>query len=333
MQLRPDEARGVILDSVSPPGLKFFSDYEKQYDAVLEKLAALCAKDSGCTEHLGSDPWGVLSHVTREVAAGSCPNAKLTRPVLSRYVDQLLESDHERVAALALLHRVHRCEPLDVAAIESFRNAMSSASPRAGARSQVLQYNVMFSDRWETPPPTLDELSSRCNELALCSEYSVDLGRARSAWPSFAPDLLNDHWPTTTSSAVLIMNGELDPQTPIEITRAFTEKFFSPHTTFVSFPFSAHGAIWQALGRTADDAPCGYRILLSFLDNPQNPDTSCVADSPPVSFESRREQAEAWFGTRDLWDNLPADDGGAAEGGKIESGVSDDGGVEAASAQ
>ncbi len=41
MQLRPQEATGVILDSVSPPGLKFFSDYEKQYDGVLQKLAAL----------------------------------------------------------------------------------------------------------------------------------------------------------------------------------------------------------------------------------------------------------------------------------------------------
>jgi pimeloyl-ACP methyl ester carboxylesterase len=334
LQLRPDDARGVILDSVSPPGLKFFSDYEKQYDGVLEKLAALCAKDPTCSAHLGSDPWATLSTITQDVAAGACPDAKLTRLVLSRYVDLLLESDSERVAALALLNRVHRCDPPDVAAIAAFRNAMAGASSSSpGAYSQVLQWNVMFSDRWETPAPSLDELSSRCNALALCGEYSLDLGRVRAEWPTFAPDPLNDHWPTTTSSAVLVLNGELDPQTPIEITRDFTEKFSSPQTTFVSFPFSAHDTVVQALGASADDVPCGYQVMLSFLDNPQAPDTTCVANSPPVSFESREEQAQAWFGTRDLWDNLPPDDGGTAEGGPPrdggvvrESGTADGGG-------
>ncbi len=177
-------------------------------------------------------------------------------------------------------------------------------------------------------------MTSRCSELALCGEYSLNLARVREKWPSFASDPLNDHWPTTTSSAVLVLNGELDPQTPIEITRTFTEKFVSPHMTFVSFPFSAHDTVVQALGRSSDEVPCGYQVLLDFLRNPEAPDASCVADSRPVSFESRQEQAEAWFRTRDLWDNLPPDDGGAGEGGTprdggmgSESGTRDDDGV------
>jgi pimeloyl-ACP methyl ester carboxylesterase len=330
LQLRPSDAAGVILDSVSPPGLKFFSDYEKQYDGVLEKLAALCAKDAGCAARFEGDRWGELSKVTQEVAAGSCAAAKLTRPLLSGYVDTLLESDRDRVAALALLHRVHRCEPLDVAAIDAFRNAFSAtSSPRPAAHSQVIYWNVLFSDRWEAPPPSLDEMTARCSPLALCAEYSLNLARVQTKWPSFPADPLNDHWPTATTSPVLVLNGELDPQTPIEITRTFTEKFVSPHMTFVSFPFSAHDTVVQALDRSPDNIPCGYQVVLDFLSHPEAPDTSCVADARPVAFDSRQDQAEAWFRTRDLWDNLPPDDGGTGDApttrdGGPEAGTLDD---------
>jgi hypothetical protein len=56
---------------------------------------------------------------------------------------------------------------------------------------------------------------------------------------------------------------------------------------------------------SVDEPACGYQVLQSFLQNPEAPDTSCVAMALPVSFESSPEQAETWFGTDDLWDNGP----------------------------
>jgi pimeloyl-ACP methyl ester carboxylesterase len=314
LQLRPNDAAGVILDSVSPPGIKFFSHYSEQYDPVLHKLADLCAKDSGCAGQLGSDPWAALSGVTQHVAAGACPDAKLTRESLSVYADQLLESDDARVVAMALLHRVDRCTPEDVNAIQAFQNVAASLSGGESPRSsQVLYWNVVFADRWQVPPPSVDEVTAWCAPLALCDDDSIGLARIRLDWPAFPEDPLNTQWPIVTSSPVLMLNGELDPQTPVDLATAFAQKLQSAHQTFVTFPFSAHDTVVQAWAPSADQVPCGYRIVLDFLAHPDKPDTSCVSDSPPVSFDSTVEQAQAWFGTDDLWVNGPADAGGSAD--------------------
>jgi pimeloyl-ACP methyl ester carboxylesterase len=310
LQLRPNDAAGVILDSVSPPGIKFFSHYSEQYDTVLKKLADLCAKDASCASRLGADPWAELSTVTQHVAAGSCADAKLNRTGLSAAAEQLLERDDARVVALALLRRVNRCDPPDVAAIGAFENARATMSGGFPAsHSQVLYWNVVFSDRWEVPPPSVDEVAARCAPLALCDDDSLQLARIRLQWPAFPEDPLNTQWPITTSSPVLVLNGELDPQTPVELTTEFTQKLASSHQTFVTFPFSAHDTVVQSWSRSADQVPCGYRIVLDFLQHPQSPDTSCVADAPAVSFDSTPEQAETWFGTTDLWDNALPDAG------------------------
>jgi hypothetical protein len=65
--------------------------------------------------------------------------------------------------------------------------------------------------------------------------------------------------------------------------------------------------------------PCGYRITLDFLAHPDAPDTSCVSDAPAVSFASTLEAAQEWFGTSDLWDNVPVDGGGAADSASAEA--------------
>jgi hypothetical protein len=132
-------------------------------------------------------------------------------------------------------------------------------------------------------------------------------------WPAFPEDPRNTQWPIETSSAVLLLNGDLDPQTPIELAQQFAPKLVSPHQTFATLPFSAHDTVVQAWARSADDVPCGYRILLDFLQHPQNPDTSCVDDTLPVSFDSTSEQAETWFGTSDLWGGPDSTDGGLGD--------------------
>ena len=106
MQLRPNDATGVVLDSVAPPGIAFFSHFDEQYDPALHSLADLCLADPACVAHVGADPWSVLSRVTGEVASGACPGAKLTRQGLSGFVQSLLERDDLRVIALALLRRI-----------------------------------------------------------------------------------------------------------------------------------------------------------------------------------------------------------------------------------
>jgi pimeloyl-ACP methyl ester carboxylesterase len=305
MQLRPNDARGIILDSVAAPGIAYFSHFSEQSDPVLHSLADLCAADAVCAARLPPDPWTALSAVTGKVAAGACPDAKLSAVGLSQYVEGLLQRDDARVVAMALLHRVDRCEPDDLAALQAFRNTSSEMDEASSPRfSQVLYWNVVFSDLWERPAPTIATLTARCNALSICGQGSLRLGQVQPLWPSFPEDVLAGK-PIVTTSDVLILNGTLDPQTPLANATAFNATVSSPHKTFVTMPFSAHATIEQAQVMSVDEPACGYQVLQSFLQNPEAPDTSCVAMALPVSFESSPEQAETWFGTDDLWDNGP----------------------------
>jgi hypothetical protein len=254
----------------------------------------------------------MLSKVTHEVAAGACPAAKTSALELSSYVASLLERDDARVAAMALLYRIDRCAPEDLAAFQAFRNTAaemsSSPSPRA---SQVLYDNIVVSDLWERPAPSLAELNERCQALSICDEGSLRNGQMQALWPSFPADPLAGQ-PVSTTSAVLILNGTLDPQTPLANATAFSTLVDSPHKTFVAMPLSAHDTVVQAEVSNVSQPPCGYDVVLSFLADPESPDTSCTASALPVSFENA-ELAETWFGTPDLWNN-GAPDGGAMTG-------------------
>jgi pimeloyl-ACP methyl ester carboxylesterase len=322
MQLRPNDARGIILDSVAAPGIAFFSHFSEQSDPVLHSLADLCAADATCAARLPPDPWTSLSSVTRKVAAGSCPAAQLSAVGLSQFVEGLLQSDDSRVAAMALLHRVDRCEPGDVAALKVFRNAEAETEGLPSPRfSQILYWNVVFSDLWERPAPTVAELTARCNALSICGQGSLRLGQVQPMWPAFPEDPLAGK-PITTSSAVLILNGTLDPQTPLANATAFNATVSSPHKTFVTMPFSAHATIEQAEIMSVDEPACGYQVLQSFLQSPEAPDTSCVATALPVSFAADPELAEAWFGTDNFWDNGDAGDmdAEAVDAGSVQAG-------------
>jgi hypothetical protein len=257
------------------------------------------------------DPWTILSRVTGELTAGSCPEAKLTRASLSGYVQQLLEREQFRVVALSLLERVDRCSPDDVAAIAAFKNAANALlggdGPAAASRqSQVLYWNVVSSDLWESPAPSLDTMQSRCDALSICAGGDVFNAKVQAIWPTFEPDPLDAPASVTTGSSVLILNGALDPQTPLAHATTFVANLASPHKTFVTLPYSAHDTVNQATAIDIDAPPCGDQIVKSFLTNPDAPDTSCAARTLPVSFEPDVTTSRAWFGVEDFWgDSLP----------------------------
>jgi pimeloyl-ACP methyl ester carboxylesterase len=315
MQLRPNDAKGVILDSIAAAGIADFSHFSEQSDPVLHALADLCAADPGCVAHLGTDPWDALSKVTGEVADGHCPGAGFTRASLSGTIAGMLQSDALRVPAMALLHRIDRCNPDDLAAIKAYQQfAKAESSAPSDRYSPILYYNIVFNDLWGSPAPSLDTLQARCDALSICDEGSLALGEFRTSWPIFPLDPLSAQSPITTGSAVLLLNGTLDPQTPLANAIAFDDRLRSPHKTLVQVAFSAHATIEQALVTNPTQAPCGFQILESFVGNPNAPDTSCAMESKPVSFDSDPIESASVFGTPDFWDNDDAVDAGAGDG-------------------
>ena len=323
MQLRPNDATGIILDSIAPSGIADFSQFSGQSDPVLHALADLCAADPGCVAHLGADPWTELSKVTNEVGS-ACPQANFTGPSLSGAVAGMLQSAQLRVPAMALLHRAARCNAGDIAAIRAYQQfAAAEASPPSPRYSPILYYNIVFNDLWGSPAPSLQTLQDRCNALSICDQGSLALGEIRTMWPLSGVDPLSAQAPIATGSAVLMLNGTLDPQTPLANAVAFNDRLQSPHKTFVEVPFSAHATIEQALVTNPTQAPCGFQILESFITSPDAPDTSCAMESKPVSFDSDPIESESVFDTPDFWDNDASPEGGEGEDASPDGGSGD----------
>ena len=103
------------------------------------------------------------------------------------------------------------------------------------------------------------------------------------------------------------MNGELDPQTPIEHAILTAQKLTAPHQTFVSVPFSPHIVAASSPVKTANAPPCGTQMMASFVHAPTAaPDTSCLSDLVPVAFSEDPAIVQQLFGTSDMWETTSA---------------------------
>jgi pimeloyl-ACP methyl ester carboxylesterase len=305
LQVAPaGQAAGVLLDSILPPKGQYVSGYDAQFDPQAKKLADLCAADATCRTYLGSDPWSRLQTIHEHIAAGRCPNTFDTTN--RRVLSVLLESWSGRTYALAAMARYERCAPEDVLALQNLIKVLGRhAGVGDGVASKPLAYNVLFSELYETPAPSAATMDARYAS-AVFPAGMVELSRGRNEWPLYASDEHVGAW-AKTSTPMLMMNGTLDCQTPIESAARMGDAFRGPHQTFVAIPNANHVVLAQSPVRTPNAPSCGLQIAASFLHDPlATPDTSCLADLAPVDFEGNTADAARYFGAADAWSTAPA---------------------------
>jgi pimeloyl-ACP methyl ester carboxylesterase len=304
LQVAPQgQAAGVLLDSILPPVGQYVSSYDGQFDPQAKKLADLCAADATCRTYLGSDPWSRLQTIREHIAEGRCQNTfdATNRRVLS----VLLESWSGRTYALAAMARYERCAPEDVLALQNLIKVLGRhAGVGDGVASKPLAYNVLFSELYETPAPSAAMMDARYAS-AVFPAGMVELSRGRSEWPLYANDEHVGAW-AKTSTPMLMMNGTLDCQTPIESAARMGDAFRGAHQTFVAIPNANHVVLVQSPVRTPNAPSCGLQIATSFLKDPlATPDTTCLADLAPVTFEGNPADAARYFGAADAWSTAP----------------------------
>lgn len=74
--------------------------------------------------------------------------------------------------------------------------------------------------------------------------------------------------PIVSDLPVLLMSGEFDPITPLSFADIVAETL--PNSFNLTFGGGGHGAF---------TTPCGIEVMASFLNDPANPDVSCVANT------------------------------------------------------
>jgi pimeloyl-ACP methyl ester carboxylesterase len=282
LQRHPDLADGVVLDSIAID--VDHRVYDAEYDDVARGLLDLCAADERCAESLGDDPEATALDAVAFVDAGGCD--AVDGETLRAGVGSFAADATLRGFAPALLARAGRCNDDDASDIARLIDLFVNRDPHYTETlySPVLFRNIELSEQWPEPWPTQEELE----EAHHAAIFSVGLGPSSrpllDLWPRY-PWSPEDNALAVTDTPLLMLQGGLDPQTPLARTAEVQAHFSGDGQHFVLFPQGAHILLGSTPGRGGD---CATRLLEAFLDDPYAaPDASCVDTVDPVDFDGQ----------------------------------------------
>ncbi|KAG2378623.1 hypothetical protein C9374_008262 [Naegleria lovaniensis] len=199
-------------------------------------------------------------------------NAEYFRQLLTR----LLSNEYERVLIPAILYRLNRCDmDLDVPTLQrifSFMIERREDNKNAYmdyplSQSPLLGYNIIYSEMW-TKNITLHQMEILYNQSigatrdALSYKTALDL----SQWKTYDLDPQYDNVAFSSNVPILMLNGELDPLTPVEGARNQFSHIHGNSVKFIEIPFGAHFSLFNTpiQNSTLD---CGLQILINFLSH------------------------------------------------------------------
>ncbi len=340
LQLFPDQASGVILDSICPPGGCKLDFYDQNFNDNGKLVMDACAEDSTCAAKLGTiaaDPWAAVGEIFDQIDNDEfCPALAMwgiDRPTVRLILGYMEMDSLVRVLIPPLIYRANRCNAADVEAINNLLNVLFGKGGYFTPddylddfddldASYTLGTLVLLSELWDNTP--LQDLQ----DIVDAAYFSLDEGPfegeiAQSGqWPTYGDDGYFDQL-ADTDVPLLMLNGTLDPQTTLAMAQPAGEHFTGAHQTFVTMPYSAHGVIFQSYTDDSIDSliddlddygyimkTCGMRIMYDFLDDPEAAlDTGCVSEVYPLEFSGDSELNQwlsaALLGTEDMWEGAP----------------------------
>lgn len=310
LQLFPNGVDGVVMDSIAAPGSSLARQDADANEAARD-LFAVCAKDAKCAEKLGPDPWAKAKEVALKLVAGHCsalePPAGLTRhEAVRRAFGEMLMLPHKRGYVPAAIYRLDRCASADAAAINAlFADTYGGGGGGGGipeffkGYGFVLGNNIGFSELYESPPPTSEELAAIRESAVASREITAGMPEQFEIWPRYV-DPLAPAW-AVTDTPLLMLAGGLDPATLLRKQVPARDHFRGANQHFIEIPTATHTVIGSSI--TKAGRSCGTTIMMSFLENPKGPlDTSCLTDVAPVSFDGDPATTNMLFGTDDAWE-------------------------------
>ncbi len=320
LQLFPNQASGVVMDSIVPP-TESLSAYDRNRNSVGRLWMDVCGQDELCASKLGPDPWAEMGALFEAVDDGHCgalgaPQG--VRDALRQLAGNIVDFRDARPLIPPLVYRARRCNDTDVAAIVHFYNFIIAAiggsillnAPNGdddafppSLTSQALFLHIATSELWDPDADAEEVQDFAAHEALVSTDLGARVARTVDVWPRYAPDALDGAF-ADTSVPMLMLNGTLDAATPLAGTRAVRDHFTAPSQTFVEIAGAPHASVLNSPIMGDPNTHCGLLIFESFLRDPlAEPDTSCLQELAPVSFDASEDVARAAFGTTDLWEN------------------------------
>jgi pimeloyl-ACP methyl ester carboxylesterase len=324
MQLPNADAQvaGVILDSVvstagnvTAPNLRTtFDQWDKLMNDVGFEFLNKCGNDTFCQGKITKDPISFTVQVFEKLFSnGTCSILtspyNITADYLRLVLGSMLMKRNLRELIPAVLYRLNRCDSdLDVPTLQFFfdnLNRMYSTTLKCvPLSSEMLQFNIGFSEMWSTSNPDYNTLYAIYNTTYLATGmYKIAAIKNNTQWPIYNAEFLNQGF--TTQRPVLLLNGNLDPQTPLLYAEQQYNNINSMQKQLIVFPNAVHGVIANTpVNVTALD--CGMQVILSYLANSGDLaklDTSCLAMLIPISFQGNPNLNQQLMGVEDIFED------------------------------
>lgn len=305
LQLYPNQASGVILDSICAPGLcDLLLDYDRQFDATARTIFGYCRTDATCSNELGTDAWSHVTELSAALSQGHCPQIGWTSTTLRQILGFMVNTARLRDYMPALVRRAERCSDQDVEALGHFKEFVAGFDTEPSSFSQVLFAHVTLSELSPRPPPLAAEIADNVAGLHASLDTGLRLAAAVGNWPNYPRDQYFGAFGATTLP-LLMLNGTLDPATPLAVARPAGDFYHGTNQTFIEIPHSPHTTLTQSLMDDSENT-CAAELARQFLDSPTTPlDTSCLARVLPVNFEGYANITPRLFGTDSAWNEAP----------------------------
>ena len=134
------------------------------------------------------------------------------------HADDIAELGDARTYLPATVYRMARCEPGDVDAIETmltlFFGEEAELTYYDTLGSDSLLYNVALSEIWPEDPPPIASILAEQAKLYVSTGLTPEMAVAR--WGHYPDDAYVGAW-AVTDTPLLMLNGDLDPQTPLAL--------------------------------------------------------------------------------------------------------------------
>ncbi len=314
LHLFPDQANGVVLDSICSPGqCQLPMDFTRNHDRIGGLLLEACGNDPLCSSKLGTGmaPVTLARDVMTRYRAGThCPDVRAIFPPLrmSNLLGSLTQSNVNRGLVPPVLYRLNRCSAEDVQAFRVLDNTigrppMPNEADRQG--STLLYAVVARAELWDEPAPTVAEYTAFLDTMTITVSPSPEAYGAFLAYNSYARD---GYWGqfATTSVPLLMLNGTMDPQTSLLESNPTGQHFTGPHQTYVVVDRAPHAVLFSSRYEEDPFLTCGWDLFEQFVRDPTATlDVSCATMVEPFRFTFDPAVARSIFNTNDLYEAMP----------------------------
>jgi hypothetical protein len=147
----------------------------------------------------------------------------------------------------------------------------------------LLPTHLMLNE-WDSAISS-DVAQSLANNALFAYGSTASIAKLRGKWPTMYPASPYRNTYANFTGPILMMNGDLDPLSPLSAAQNYSARYTGPHQTFITMPGVSNNLILFSTVKNSN-ITCGLSLAAQFLSCPTcTLDTSCLSQLTGFSID------------------------------------------------